>query len=139
MHVIWKRPDGFIGAKPSDYYVFAIGDTCNIWLHRTNNDWYPLQISGGWSEADMTQKINNLVNLLPKSDSEFISFLEKMYNDSPPESLDAFYEGLDSWFKDLKMALKGDKWEQEILQLVIDELEGRVKSLRDPLGNKIGI
>ena len=47
--VIWKRPDGFHGANPSDFMVVDIGSESRLWLHKSDFENFPFRISGSWS------------------------------------------------------------------------------------------
>jgi elongation factor P hydroxylase len=63
MFVVWKRPDGYHDATPSDFQIVEAGANARIWLHKSDREWYPFRISGGWQESDATRRLNGLVNL----------------------------------------------------------------------------
>ena len=50
MHLVWKRPDGYHGATPSDFNEADLGENVRLWLHKSDKDQYPFQIAGGWEE-----------------------------------------------------------------------------------------
>ncbi|MEZ4741934.1 MAG: hypothetical protein R3B45_05725 [Bdellovibrionota bacterium] len=56
MHVVWKRPDGYHGASPSDYRVVEINESSNLWLHKRDTDWFPFRVSGGWKDVKVPPK-----------------------------------------------------------------------------------
>ena len=33
MHIIWKRPDGFENAQPSDFFKISLSNGAQLWLH----------------------------------------------------------------------------------------------------------
>ena len=65
MHLIWKRPDGFHGASPTDFRVVDLGGRSRLWLHKVDRDQYPFRIAGGWEEKDGSVLLNNLIELIP--------------------------------------------------------------------------
>ena len=71
MKVIWKRPDGSRNASPSDYRVITLESGANIWLHKTNTEWYPFRLSGDWAKEEGTNKLNVLINLLGNDDADW--------------------------------------------------------------------
>ena len=56
MNVIWKRPDGFYDAAPSDYYTHELSKGYSLWLHKTDKLTYPLRVSGGWEDQKVGRK-----------------------------------------------------------------------------------
>ena len=50
MNVIWKRPDGFHNASPSDYVTVDITSNAKIWLHKRDQENFPFRVSGDWQE-----------------------------------------------------------------------------------------
>lgn len=130
MHLIWKRPDGFVDSKPSDYRTIVIANKYNLWLHKSNIEWYPFQISGGWKEAEMTKKINEMVNLLDAKPKDFLNLLLEEYNDGMPEGGEAFVENQIEWLDSLRRSVKGDTWEKEIADHVIKEISNKIIELK---------
>ena len=116
MHLIWKRPDGFHGAAPGDFSVLELGGHSRLWLHNIDKDQYPFRIAGGWEESSGTVLLNNLVNLLPKADREWIDYLNRAFDHSMKDDRGIFIDELTQWLKDLNSSVKGDTWETEILQ-----------------------
>ncbi|MEY4632146.1 MAG: hypothetical protein RIQ81_2266 [Pseudomonadota bacterium] len=133
MFVVWKRPDGYHDATPGDFRVAEAGTTARIWLHKTDRQWYPFRISGGWQESDATQRLNGLVNLLGEPEKVWTEFLTKAFNNSMTDDPRAFVTEQRAWLEDLKNHLKGDTWEIEIMGQVIGEVSGRLAVA----GNKI--
>ena len=122
MHVIWKRPDGYLSASPQDFRVVEVGNSGRLWLHRTDRERFPFQVSGGWQDAESTQRLNQLVNLFGIDDKEGFIILNKLLDHSRLEDLKTFVEDEIKWITTLKPCLKGDTWEVEILANVFDEL-----------------
>lgn len=131
MHVIWKRPDGLYGADPSDFVVVEIGNHSKIWLHRRDHANFPFRIAGGWQESEATVRLNNLVNLLNKGDSEWLDCLTRIFNDHMQDDPSKFINELARWVEDLRLHLKGDTWELEIMQETFTEIGNRLKALKD--------
>lgn len=127
MHVIWKRPDGYLSASPQDFRVVEIGKSGRLWLHRTDREWFPFQVSGGWQDAESTQRLNQLVNLFGIDDKDGLLILNKLLDHSRVEDLKNFIEEEINWIATLKPSLKGDTWEVEILANVFDELTKKLK------------
>lgn len=123
MHVIWKRPDGFHGADPSDYTVVTLGDGAKLWLHRKDHSWYPFRIAGGWQESEATQKLNNLVNLLSEPSDVWVRTLVKIFNDTMGDDPGKFVDETTRWVADLRDHLKGDTWEIEIMMHALTDVE----------------
>lgn len=130
MHVVWKRPDGFHGASPADYEVVSLGGHSNVWLHKADHSHYPFRIAGGWQESEATKRLNNLVNLLPKKDPQWVSTLQKIWSDTMADDAGKFIDDLIGWIIDLKQHLKGDTWEVEIMSQAFDEVAERLKTVR---------
>ena len=130
MHVVWKRPDGFHGAAPTDYEVFNLGGHSKLWLHRSDHSHYPFRIAGGWQESEATKRLNNLVNLLPKKDPDWLSTLQSLFNDTMADDAGKFIDDLIGWIIDLKQHLKGDTWELEIMTQAVEEVAERLKDVR---------
>jgi hypothetical protein len=130
MHVIWKRPDGLYGADPSDFAVVKIGNHSKIWLHKRDHSNFPFRIAGGWQEEEASIRLNNLVNLLDKPDSEWLNSLNKIFNDHLQDDASKFINELGRWVEDLRLHLKGDTWELEIMQETFTELSNKLKSIK---------
>lgn len=130
MHVVWKRPDGYLGASPEDYIAIELDGHSRLWLHRTDRDSYPFRISGGWEEEELTVKLNNLVNLLALPESEWIESLKERFSHSMKDSPERFYDGLCAWLIDLTGHLKGDSWEVEIMGQAIKLTHHRLRELK---------
>lgn len=130
MHVVWKRPDGLYGADPSDFVVVKIGNHSKIWLHKRDHSNFPFRIAGGWQEEEASIRLNNLVNLLDKPDSEWLNSLNKIFNDHMQDDASKFINELGRWVEDLRLHLKGDTWELEIMQETFTELSNKLKSLK---------
>jgi len=130
MHVIWKRPDGYHGASPTDFRIVEVGGNKNrIWLHNSDNQWFPFRISGGWQEQEATQKLNQLVNLLGSSDEEWVKHMSSMYHHSMSDDSKKFFTELANWLTDLKQHIKGDTWELEVLSSTLDDVAKKVVTL----------
>ncbi len=125
MSLIWKRPDGYREALPSDFYVVDINGDTKIWLHKTDKKNYPFRISSGWQEEELTEKINQLTNLIGKSDDTVLDFLNSLYADSNAEKT-TFLKQLLQWLKTLDKDLKGDHWEVSILKQVFAQIRLRI-------------
>jgi hypothetical protein len=130
MHVVWKRPDGLYGADPSDFAVVKIGNHSKIWLHKRDHSNFPFRIAGGWQEEEASIRLNNLVNLLDKPDSEWLNSLNKIFNDHMQDDASKFINELGRWVEDLRLHLKGDTWELEIMQETFTELSNKLKSIK---------
>jgi hypothetical protein len=131
MHVIWKRPDGFHGADPTDYVVVNVGSRAKIWLHRRDNRNFPFRIAGDWKAAEASERLNLLVNLLGKPDSDWTETLLKLFNDTLGDDPARFVDDLGKWLLDLRSHLKGDTWELDIMNHSLAEVAdhlGRVRS-----------
>ena len=115
MHLVWKRPDGFHGASPSDFSVVELDGHSRLWLHKTDKDQYPFRISGGWEDREATVRLNNLVNLLPFPTEDWVGFLKGSFNHSMKEGADEFFNEIKGWLTGLSENIKGDTWEVEIL------------------------
>ncbi len=129
MNVIWKRPDGFMGAKPEDYQTLDLGGHSNIWLHKSNQNSYPFRVSGGWEEDKQTRRLNRLVNLLAVEEDQMRTFLEQEFEHSMASDWEGFKAELGSWLGELKNVVKGDTWEVEIIAKALEQVEERVARL----------
>ena len=86
MKVIWKRPDGFHDASPSDYLTIEIASKAKLWLHKKDEENFPFRISGGWQDEETTKKLNRLVNLLNKSSEKWDEWLRLDFSHSKLDS-----------------------------------------------------
>ena len=132
MKVIWKRPDGFHQASPSDYIVVDISSHSRLWLHKTDQENFPFRVSGGWQDEKATRKLNRLVNLLTKSSTEWIRHLTEIFEDSKTEDGESFLKTMVDWLGDIKRSLKGDTWEVDIMNETINQVLERVESVTAP-------
>ena len=130
MKVIWKRPDGFHGASPSDYVVVQVANNSKIWLHKDDNLNFPFRVSGGWQDEDATKKLNQLVNLLNKDKEVWLGHLIDGFFNSKSESAEKYIEKLSMWLGDLRNSLKGDQWETTIMSEVISDVQHKTESYR---------
>lgn len=130
MHVIWKRPDGFHGADPTDFMVVELSGSSKLWLHKKDTAWFPFRIAGGWQEQEATQRLNLLVNLLNQDDRAWVDALHKMFDDTMADDPSKFIEDVQSWLADLKEHLKGDTWELEIMAQALTDVALRVSRVK---------
>jgi hypothetical protein len=128
MHVIWRRPDGFHGADPSDFVVVNVGNHSKLWLHKRDHEHFPFRITGGWQESEASARLNALVNLLAKDPAAWTASLAKMFHDQLGEDPISFINDLVSWTQDLRHHLKGDTWEVEIMDQALTEVVSRLES-----------
>jgi hypothetical protein len=130
MHVVWRRPDGFHGASPSDFKVLEIAGQSRMWLHKTDTDWFPFRISGGWQDDDATKRLNHMTNLLDQPEAPWLSYMITTFHHSRHDDAKKFWEETTAWLKELKDNLKGDKWEVEIMALCIDDIAQRLSNIK---------
>lgn len=123
MHVVWKRPDGFHGASPDDFEIVSLANQTTFWLHKSDNEWYPLRVSGGWQEQESTKRLNSLVNLISKPSSTWLECTISIFHNSMIDEPDKFYRDLTSWIADLRNHLKGDTWEIDIMAQALSEIK----------------
>ncbi len=127
MKVVWKRPDGFHGASPSDYHVIELDGHSKIWLHRTNHDWFPFRVSGDWGEEESTRRLNRLVNLIGTEPNNWVKYIDESFGNSKADSVGVFISDISNWIDHLKANLKGDTWEIDImtkaLSVVVENLK----------------
>ena len=115
MKVIWKRPDGFHEASPSDYSIVEVSQNSRIWLHKRDQENYPFRVSGGWQDEDATQRLNRYVNLLGKPSKEWVRYLTELFDHSDMDNPQSFLTKEEAWFDELAQNLKGDTWEMQIM------------------------
>ena len=120
MNVIWKRPDGYHGAQPTDFRVMPIGENYSLWLHRSNKQTFPFRVSGGWEEEEQTRRLNGLVNMLDASEKDWNQFLDAEFDKTMHETRAAFFADLKNWLGKLKSEFKGGSWEMEIMGQTFD-------------------
>ena len=130
MNVVWKRPDGFHGAEPSDFKIVEVAGKSRLWLHKTDNQWYPFRISGGWQEQEATQRLNAFVNLIGKPMSHWSKQLVHEFNHSMPDDPKVFVAETIGWLESLVPVLKGDTWEMEIMAHAIEEVRARIEDAK---------
>lgn len=133
MKVIWKRPDGFHQALPSDYDVYEVTENTRIWLHKDDHENYPFRVSGGWKDELATKELNSLVNLLPQPHDSWISFLKKSFDDSKSEKIESFLQEKLNWLDELSANLKGDTWELEIMTETLKKLKIQLNTVSKDL------
>lgn len=131
MHLTWKRPDGFHGAQPTDYFCVDLDGRSRLWLHKSDKDQYPFRLSGGWEEKDHSVKLNNLINLLPEPDAKWLEHLKTAFHHSMHSEPSEYYQETHSWLKELKNFLKGDTWETDILSQALDSTLARLSQVED--------
>lgn len=129
MHLTWKRPDGFHGAQPADYYTVDLGGRARLWLHKTDKDQYPFRLSGGWEEKDHSVRLNNLINLLPEGNDAWLDHLRGAFNHSMHSEPAEYYKETHTWLFELKNFLKGDTWETDILSQALDTTLTRLETV----------
>lgn len=130
MHMVWKRPDGFLGASPDDFRVVNIAGDWKIWLHKQDNVHFPFRVSGGWQDENASSRINALANLLDASTDDLISHLLEDYYESSSRNESHYIKELSLWLRELSLNLKGDKWETTIMQEVLTEIGRKLESVR---------
>ena len=129
IHVIWKRPDGFHGALPSDFDVVEVNGHSRLWLHKKDKDMYPFRISGGWEEDLSSRRLNRLVNLINKSDRDWLEELSRDYDRSNKNDPKKYLLDLSGWIDEVANHLKGDKWEIEIMAEAIGHIKQKITAL----------
>ncbi len=127
MKVIWKRPDGFHEASPSDYFVVEVSANVKIWLHKRDQEHYPFRVSGGWQDEAASQKLNRFVNLIQKSTPDWVLYLTDLFHHSDTDSQANFLKRELEWFDELGRNLKGDTWEVEIMSETLKVLKQKVQ------------
>ena len=130
MHVVWRRPDGFHGAAPTDFKIIEVAGQSRIWLHRSEREWFPFRVSGGWQDDDATKRLNALVNLLDQPQSEWQSYLTRTFHHSPFDDTKSFWKEMKEWLAELQKNLKGDTWETEIMAAVLGEISNNLEQLK---------
>jgi hypothetical protein len=133
MHVIWKRPDGFLNAQPEDFRRVSLSGGAQLWLHRSDTEWYPFQVSGDWAGQDETMRLNRMVNLLDRDDVEWSRFLERESDTEGGREALSSLQGAPhlilSWLENLKAVVKGNTWEAEIMANALSDVQSRIRKL----------
>jgi hypothetical protein len=131
MKVIWKRPDGFHNASPSDYKVVQLTSGASLWLHKSNTEWYPFRVSGDWAKEEGTIKLNGLINLLEANSERWAEHLSSLFFDSKVDEPKTFINEQLKWLDKIKDHLKGDTWELDLMEQVVSEIYSKVKECSD--------
>lgn len=131
MKVIWKRPDGFHGASPSDFRVVELDGHSRIWLHKADHEWFPFRISGDWGEEDATKRLNRLVNLLGQDKSSWIKYVHDSFGNSKGENIKVYVHDTSNWISHLKASLKGDTWEIDIMSKALSLIEENLRNVAE--------
>ena len=126
MKVIWKRPDGFHEALPSDYTVVEVSENSRIWLHKTDQYNYPFRVSGGWQDEQASQKLNRMVNLIAKENKEWVKYLTEIFDHAETDNPQTFLKKESEWLDELGKNLKGDTWELEIMGETLKKLKHKL-------------
>jgi hypothetical protein len=130
MHVVWKRPDGFLGAEPKDFYVVDVAGKSRLWLHKSDDKWYPFRIAGGWQEEEATQRLNSLINLIGKPMSHWSKIMVTHWQHSMTDDPQKYFDETMQWLQSLSKVLKGDTWELEIMSHSLEEITTRLKDAK---------
>ena len=138
MHVIWKRPDGYHGASPSDYRIVELGGHSKIWLHKTDHLWFPFRVSGGWQDEESTKQLNRFVNLIGAPDAEWLECLLEAFGHSQSNDGGAYISDTQGWLSELKNNLKGDTWEVEIMETALSEIEQQLQKKKAAFLARVG-
>lgn len=131
MHIIWKRPDGFQNAQPDDFHRVPLSNGAQLWLHKSEVDWYPFQVSGDWAGQEQTARLNRLVNLLGSPDAEWKQFLNSYHDNDLGATADskATCKSLRAWLDDMAANLKGNTWEVEIMRCALSDIQKKLETL----------
>lgn len=130
MKVVWKRPDGYHGASPSDYYVIEVSSGTRIWLHKTDKENFPFRVSGGWLDEGASRRLNMMVNLLPEKEDIWNEFLTASFANAHTDSFDTYLQNEMTWVNELARFLKGDNWEIAIMTETLHALRRRLEKAR---------
>lgn len=131
MNVIWKRPDGFHGANPTDFIVADLGSETRLWLHKSDHENFPFRVSGAWQDELATRQLNTLINSMISDDQALVDCLNANFADAPEASRTDYLDQLRHWLESLQKALKGDTWELEIMNQVFGCLEQRLSDVKE--------
>lgn len=128
MFVIWRRPDGFHGAKPQDFKVVTLTNNSKLWLHATDSKWFPFQVSGGWQDEDQTTRLNGLANLISSPLPDWVEHIVSDFHNAQKDDPKAYFEEMESWLFHISKNLKGDKWEQDFMEQVMQEIQRHLEA-----------
>lgn len=133
LQIIWKRPDGFQNAAPQDFRRLPLSNGAQLWLHRTDRDWYPFLVCGDWSQEADTVKLNRLIYLLDASDADWEYHLNTLLRDQEDHrktmTMQTVAEDCILWVESISKKIKGDTWEQEIVQCALGDLVKKLKKI----------
>lgn len=127
MHIIWKRPDGFQNSLPDDFERVQLSNGAQLWLHKTEKDWFPFQVSGDWAGQTETQQLNKLINSIGLSDEAWNQIVADL-NDGT-ESQAEYASKLVQWIDGLMPAAKGQTWELEIVHCALKDVKDKLVQL----------
>jgi hypothetical protein len=128
--LVWKRPDGYLGAKPEDFRILSISGHSNLWVHKTDRDTFPFRLSGDWANEHLSKRLNNLVNLLDDTDDTWRRYIEKISDDfEHEEDFSKVIGGLLSWVEELKKVFKGSSWESDIVANTLNAVQTRLQKI----------
>lgn len=130
MHVIWKRPDGYLGASPEDFLVVELDGHSRIWLHKRDKEQYPFRVSGGWEEDEASRRLNHLVNLLALRPADRVEDLKGHYSDSMEDDPARYMDETLKWLKGLISRVSGDNWEMVILRQALEVTASKLSEIR---------
>ena len=130
MHVIWKRPDGYLGASPEDFLVVELDGHSRIWLHKRDKEQYPFRVSGGWEEDEASRRLNHLVNLLALRPADRVEDLMGHYSDSMEDDPARYMDETLKWLKGLISRVSGDNWEMVILRQALEVTASKLSEIR---------
>lgn len=131
MHVIWKRPDGYLKAEPDDYQSVQIGDDVKIWLHQQDYENFPFRVSGDWQDENLTRRLNFFVNAFKEPDQNWLEMMVDDFEKSKFSNPQEYADDLDEWIHQLAALAKGDQWELYVIGKVLDELKNGLGTARD--------
>jgi len=129
MNVIWKRPDGYLGALPEDFRVLEIAGHSRLWVHKKDQDSFPFRVSGGWQDEEASKRLNNLVSRLGQPEKSWVDYLVQSYHHSMSEDAKKYLVELRAWITDLRKVLKGDTWEMEIMDNALLAVANQVEKV----------
>jgi hypothetical protein len=123
MNVVWKRPDGFHSAHPSDYQVISIANKAKIWLHKKDKENYPFRVSSDWQGESQTKDLNNLVNLLAEDYKSWCLWFKEKIDSCKSDRVVEIIQKTAVWLDDMKSHSKGDSWEVDIIHSCLEEIK----------------
>jgi len=132
MHLIWKRPDGFQNSYPEHFRRIALSNGGQLWLHKTELDWYPFQISGDWKGQDQTKHLNRLINLLDAPHSAWKHFIEHYFEDDfKDEDFESTKLHIFHWLESLETKASGNTWELEIIIQALHDIKYHLQTIQE--------